>query len=112
VGLSLISKSADEHHTILTSERINHSLLSLWIILPDSIGIEPVFMPARVEIDADLPVSFFVFLHGLTMDVPVIEVPGQRYGPGFGGKSSKTDLFRLGLSAFHRFLSHHSFSFP
>ncbi len=63
---------------ILASKGVINPLLSVRIILPVTIYIETVLIPARIKINTRLPVPFFVLLHGHAIDIPVVKIPSER----------------------------------
>src|SRR5580765_2640721 len=83
----------DKLHTILGAQSIACSLLGAGIVLPHSVGIEPVFVTARRQGHAEPPEAVRTFLHRSGPGVPVIEVAGQRHLPvcrGPKGEWSRT----------------------
>ena len=67
----------DNSHAIFRAQGISNSLPGGGIILPHSVGIEPVFVTARSERHTEPPDTVSPFMHGRDLDVPVVEVAGQ-----------------------------------
>ncbi len=59
---------------ILASIRILNPFMGIWVIIPDSINPETVFMPSRRQSEAGLPSSFISLLHREIIDIPIVEI--------------------------------------
>src|SRR5206468_3421175 len=83
-GLLSIARRSDDAHRVFGTHRICCLQSSGWIVAPNLVRQEPVFVTAWFERYAQMPHIVGAFVHRPCLGVPVVKVAGQEHLPGGG----------------------------